>query len=101
MEDLLSDGLVIQRQNVEEDILLWWEAVDKVPLGRPEVLQHDDPDHLQVPDQPHLVLRPRLQLVCFNFLKNAIFQQIQAHFSPFPGPVSRKEPSLFLLFQEM
>ena len=39
------------------------EHRDEVDLGDPEILEHQDPDDLEMPDQPHLVVSPVLQLV--------------------------------------
>ena len=60
------------------------EHRDEVDLGDPQILEHQDPDDLEMPDQPHLVVSPVLQLVALHLVLEKNFQN-QIHFDHFPS----------------
>ena len=58
------------------------EHRDEVDLGDPEILEHQDPDDLEMPDQPHLVVFSVLQLVALHLVLEKNFRK-QIHFEQF------------------
>ena len=61
---------MVEQDEVLEDVVAGREDWLAEGLGDPQILHRDQADQLQMPDQPHLVVVPRVQLVSFNPLLN-------------------------------